>query len=383
MKSVRKRFFTTVWYCCLIGVITVGLVFIAGCSDSDDDGGGSDTLPVYNFTIDMDPVEVNGVLAEPQAIPMLSPKPGPLVVSYTDYVLELSGVLYGSIDTRDNGYTIFDVGPDEASTIAKAEVFEELENLFGLLTLDVTVDIVIPDDAPPTAGAWTVQSVDPVETVTVTVVTSPTPGVEIQSSVVGGDPVPFTWGAFEALLENDANPDWQRKAGASGSVIRFLVENTFFITETFDIIGDLEDVLEDGVPVVEWCSAFPEDQNPMGVLQEGYNEFTWYDVNDNDVVGGGDSFEWFFYDCWDDDPEDDIDDLFRGGMYLLGYTDSEEGGVTTRIGYETPVEGPGGVYFKDFCLSEIEEDEGVYTHDSEYALTLNGGFTIVFYEPVD
>lgn len=373
-----------VWYLCLIGVITLGLVSIVG-TGGDDDGGGSDTLRHYNFTIDMDPVEKNGVSAEPQAVVVLPDKPGPLVVSYSDdsgdYILELSGVVYGSIDTKDGDYTIFDE-LNEASTIVQAMEGEGSDEYFGPLTLNVTADIEIPEEDPPATGAWTVQSGD--ETITVTVGVDQEKGAGVTITTTDQTQDPFTkfygWGEFfEYLLDSD-EPEWQRKAAFSGSIIRFLIENSQFLTTTFDIIPDLEDVLEDEVPVRDYCSAFNEGENPADVRQEGYNDFTWFDVSDDGEVGGGDSFQWEFVDCWDDDPEDDIDDLLNGTIDLRGYTEVEDGGKTVRIGYELP----GGVEFTEFCLSEIEEvDEGVYTHDTTYAVTVNGGFTIVFYEPED
>jgi hypothetical protein len=155
------------------------------------------------------------------------------------------------------------------------------------------------------------------------------------------------------------------------------------VQRTFDIIPDHEDVFEEGVPQRDSFSAFNVGENPAGVLQEGYNDFTWNDVTGDVEVGPGDSFVWYFDDCWDDDPDDDIDDLYNGTINLMNYVDNEEDGVTIRIGYEPPVEGPGGVYFENFEISEIEEDGGIYSHDSASAVTLNGGYIIVFYEPED
>ncbi|MBW2638474.1 MAG: hypothetical protein JRC86_13385 [Deltaproteobacteria bacterium] len=349
MNKVRKRFVTTVWYCCLIGVVTLGLVSIVGTGGSDDDGGGgSDILPVYNFTINMDKEE--GI------------KPGPLSVAFDSYVLEASGIIEGSMNTGDGGYTISDTTSVSVSDVGDPTLFD------GGLSIAVTADIVIPDDGPPTSGGWTVQSGEPVETITVTVVVTPDPGVTITTDDEMEDPdtVTITWEQLDALMGGVDVPLWQQKASFVSGFFQFMLDDqTPFIADTFGIIDDHDDVFEDS-----------DGKTPDGVDQEGYNDFTWFDVEDDDSVGPGDSFEWTFVDCWNDD-------LFNGEIALRGYTNDEEGGITTLIGYKpSSLEAPGGVEFIDFEISEIRyEVEGPYTIGTVY--TLNGGFTIVFFEPED
>jgi hypothetical protein len=387
MKKMRKKFTTMIWYCCIIGVITLGLVSIVGTGGSDDDGGGgSDILPVYNFTIDMNPVQE--LLAEPQGVSAVPDKPGPLsvAISYEDinYLVEVSGIIEGSMNTGDGGYTI---GDTTSVQIVDVGGIGYIPFYLGNLTINVTADIVIPDDGPPTSGGWTVQSESmaqaaEIETITVTVVVTPEPGVTITTSDQTQDPytVTMTWETLDALIGSQSAPYWVQKAAYASEFFQFMLdEQTPLLVGTFDeIIPALEDALEMGLLVEgdamrDSCYAFPEGQNPVGVPQEGYNDFTWYDVSDNDEVGPGDSFNWDFYYCWNDA-------LFHGDIDLRGYTNVEDGGTITRIGYE-PYEGPGGVYFDNFTISEIRyEVDGPYTIDTVF--TLNGGFTIVFYEPV-
>jgi hypothetical protein len=387
MNKVRKRFVTTVWYFCLIGVITLGLVSIVGTGGSDDDGGGgSDILPVYNFTIDMDPPDQEPNEAEPQGVSTVPAKPGPLFVaiSYGDdnYMLEISGTIEGSMNTGDDGYAIFNT--------TSVQIVDDAGDPFylGDLNINVTADIVIPDDGPPTSGGWTVQSesmaqAPDIETITVTVVLTPEPGVTITTSEQTQDPNPvtLTWDELRNLIGSQSAPLWVQKAAYASEFFQFMLdEQTPLLVGTFDeIIPALEDAIEmdvlvEGDAMRDSCYAFPDGKTPDGVDQLGYNDFTWYDVSDNDAVGPGDSFQWTFVDCWNDD-------LFNGEIALRGYTSVEDGGTITRIGYE-PYGGPGGVEFMDFEISEIIlEVEGPYTIGAVY--TLNGGFTIVFYEPVD
>jgi hypothetical protein len=374
MNKVRKRFVTTVWYFCLIGVITLGLVSIVGTGGSDDDGGGgSDILPVYNFTIDMDPPDQEPNEAEPQGVSTVPEKPGPLSVAFDSYVLEASGIIEGSMNTGDSGYTIGDTTLVSVSDVGDPTLFD------GGLQIAVTADIVIPDDGPPTEGGWTVFDGD--QTITVTVVLLPQPGVTITTDDETQDPstVPLTWEALDALMGGVDVPLWQQKASFASGFFQFMLdEQTPFIIYTFDeIIPVLEDVLEEEVPNIDSCSSFPPGENPVGLPETGHNDFTWFDVEDDDSVGTGDSFNWAFVDCWWDNEV-----LFNGDIALRGYTIVEDGGLTTRIGYE-PNGGPGGVEFVDFQISNIRYNDDVNRYETYDTMTLNGGFTIVFYEPVD
>jgi hypothetical protein len=380
MKKVKKRFVATVWYFCLIGVITLGLVSIVGTGGSDDDGGGSATLPVYNFTIDMDPVQEPNE-AEPQGASTVPNKPGPLSIAFDIYELIFSGKIEGSMNTEGGGYTISDTTSVTVADVGGTQ-------LFGNFSIAVTSDIVVPDGGPPTEGAWTVQSesmaqAPDIETITVTVVLTPDPGVTITTSEQTQDPNPvtLTWDELRNLIGSQSAPLWVQKAAYASEFFQFMLdEQTPLLVGTFDeIIPALEDAIEmdvlvEGDAMRDSCYAFPDGKTPDGVDQLGYNDFTWYDVSDNDAVGPGDSFQWTFVDCWNDD-------LFNGEIALRGYTSVEDGGTITRIGYE-PYGGPGGVEFMDFEISEIIlEVEGPYTIGAVY--TLNGGFTIVFYKPLD
>lgn len=371
MKSMRKRFITTVWYFCLIGVITLGLVSIVGTGDSDDDGK-SDTLPVYNFTIDMDPPVLNG-MAEPQGTTTVPDKPGPLSIAIPygvyNYILEVSGTIEGSINTEDDGYTIYNT--------TSVQIVDDAGDKFylGDLSIMVTTDIEIPDEGFPTAGVWTVQSESMTqggETITATIVVTPEPGVEIYNSVLGGEPVFYNWEDFEALTKD--GEIWEQKAVYASELFKFMLnEQTPLITDTFGLIGDLGEGLEDGEPLTDWCSVFPEGQSPLDMPEQGYKYFTWFDVEDDDVVGPGDSFSWDFEYCWWYNQA-----LFDGDIDLRGYTNVEDGGVTKRIGYEPSLDGPGGVYFDNFTIYQITY--GGDRYETYNPMTLNGGFTIVFFE---
>ena len=98
----------------------------------------------------------------------------------------------------------------------------------------------------------------------------------------------------------------------------------------------------------------------------------------DDSVGPGDSFIWYFDDCWNNYFDDGDLNLYEtGGVIFNGYTKEMSGEVIARIGYE-PDESLGGVFYDNLVLGEVEDIDDTYTYDSDYSVTLNGGFTLIY-----
>ena len=283
MNRMRKSFARMVWYCSLISVIALGLVSIVGTGGSDDSGGsgsGSDTPPVYNFTIDM-----NSSLefkAEPQ-VAVGPEKPGPLQVSFSDgendYELHLSGQIEGTLDTSHGDIT---VGTDSQVAVSDMGDIDPAEYL-GYLIIDLTTEFAIPQGGPPTVGAVAVQSPRTVsglslpqgapdfETITVTIGVHPVEGagVTIATDDPEADPnsVFKTWEQTDALLDGEGDL-WQQKGAFAIDVIQFVLDQADRAAESFSFISDYEVDLEtagDGETIELNCSIFPGDNIPLGL----------------------------------------------------------------------------------------------------------------------
>jgi len=395
MNPMRKRFARMLWYCSLIGVIALGLVSIVGTGGGSDDSGGSgsDTPPVYDFTIDMNPsIEFK---AEPQ-IAIVPEKPGPLEVSFSDgendYELNLSGRIEGTLDTSHGDIT---VGTDSQVTVSDMGDIDPAEYL-GFLIIDVTTEFAIPQGGPPRVGSIAVQSPRTVsglslpqvapdfETITVTIAvdSSDRAGVTITTDDPAADPnsVFKTWEQTDALLDGEG-PLWQQKGAFGVDVIKFVLDQADRASESFSFISDYEADLEtagDGETIELNCSEFPDGNVPADLDKQGTITFGWDDDSDDGSVGSGDSFSWYFNDCWNDNFDDGDLNLYEtGGVIFNGYTQEKSGEFIARAGYE-PDEGPGGVFYDNLVLGEVEDSDGTYTYDSDYSVNLGGGFTLIY-----
>ncbi|MGC9324848.1 MAG: hypothetical protein ACP5G0_08905 [Desulfomonilia bacterium] len=249
----------------------------------------------------------------------------------------------------------------------------------GSFTITVTEDIEIDVDLWPD-GVF--QVFDGLDTITVTLENTPVPGVSVSN---GTDTASLSFDDFEEIFGSTA-PTWQQQAGLAYSVLGFVVEQIYFVVETIGYIGENEDFLIDNpAPIVTTCDAFPAGAAPAGVPQQGSRTFTWDDISGNADPGPEDGFSWEFDNCWEDDPDDDIDTLIDGRVELIGFSEISETRnniqVITRVGFEPYLEADGGVEYTDLVICEVEESPpGTFTIDTESIVTVNGGFSISFFE---
>ena len=128
------------------------------------------------------------------------------------------------------------------------------------------------------------------------------------------------------------------------------------------------------------CDAFSSRGYSFGI-DRGIYTFSWIDDNPDKVVGSGDSFSLNFTDCWFGDLEDI--DIYNGAINLNAYTlviNSEN--VITRLGFEGTTAGKqGGVLFSGFVMDEAYLN-GTDVILSGTTISLSGGFTIVYSQPV-
>lgn len=221
------------------------------------------------------------------------------------------------------------------------------------------------------AGAWEVRSDSELVRVTVS---SGAAGVSLQR---GNDPaVTLGWAEFDALFASDSvAPAWQVGAAAS---FHFMQLSLLQVEMAFSALVDVSDVAFTNTPRALPCSAFSAP--PSGVLARGERVLTW--------LGSADlGFDLLFTDCWDDEPEDRQDYLYRGGLTLSGWrarADYLGSGPLRFVGFggDDGVRVPGGVTYRDARLSRVvPQAAGPALIDPERSYTVSGAFAAGFAQP--
>lgn len=254
------------------------------------------------------------------------------------------------------------------------EILDGAEVLLGDVDVEIVEDLTIPVDGPPTSGAllmtWG-------ETLVRADVTSAPPGVNI--SVDGGAATYYDWDALEDALDAGAMaPTEVAVAGLASGGVRVMIELMGMVVESFDLIDD--DLIYYNPFTVYGDGFAPTHVAPPGVEDPGFFTLGWDDAPGAgfDEVGPGDSFEWNFWDYWEDDPFEDYDDFYVGRILLENFTEVlDANDRLVRIGFE-PSAQPGGVTFDDFTRGEVD----LFGTMPQVHLdtTFNGRLTIVFYE---
>jgi hypothetical protein len=239
--------------------------------------------------------------------------------------------------------------------------------------LDVTVgsELVRTQTGDFSAGAWEVLSDSELVRVTVS------PGAAGVSLQRGNDAaVALGWAEFDALFASDSMaPAWQVGAAAS---YHFMQLSLLQVEMAFSALVDVSDVAFTNTPKALPCNAFSAP--PPGVLARGERVLTW--------LGSADlGFDLLFTDCWDDEPGDRQDYLYRGGLTLSGWrarADYLGSGPLrfTGFGGDDSVRVPGGVTYRDARLSRVVlQATGPAMIDPERSYTVRGGFAVGFAQP--
>jgi hypothetical protein len=350
----------------ILWIVFVVVFSLAGCSSSDDDDDDTgtaeeqaETLDLYKFSAQVNqesPITVTFNADGQDADVILSTTSGSIAGTYRPPAGEMT-ISSGSIIDLDAS-ALFEGGG-------------------GILTIRIVEDLIVQGDEAfegefdVVAGAGAV-----------------TINVKIENSSVtisdGTNSLTLTIDDFEDLFEEGVLL-WQRYAGFAFNVGGFLFEQFYLVIEALEYIDENYDELVNSFTLVTMCDAFPAGAAPSGVSEQGSFSVTWIDDSGNFDLGPGDSFVWYFSDCWENDEFDDIDNLINGGVNLVGYTEVSEirdsTNVITRIGFEPYIDSPGGVEFLDLTIAETQEDPpGTFVVDENSVITINGGFSIVFFE---
>ncbi len=151
------------------------------------------------------------------------------------------------------------------------------------------------------------------------------PGVRIAGS---GQQAEKTWDDFEDLP--DTAPEWQQAASYGYAVFRFFFKHFAIAFDNFEYFVDQNRNLENagGAGLTEACDTFP---GPPPIA--GSRKMVWNDLNGNRELDPGDGFTVTYTNCWIDDPDDVIDEFFRGTLKMTGYIEGTspyfKGGIFT------------------------------------------------------
>lgn len=358
----------TNFFLIITGICT--LLYGCGGGGGGDDGGLDDgevvTLSSYAYSISALPGGVN-----------------PFTVTIGDAIVGVDpgNTITGTVDlgTAANvGFTDDDSTLLTSRTVAAGSTFSvnsDLGTVPVLGAFDVTVvnELSFFFEDPPTSGELEVVTSTPgPENIHITVVSG---GVEL--SLNSQTPVPLSWSQFDDLIDSTA-PDWQKRAALAMQALEFVYLRSFDIVKVLDLI---DDSLPSNNPKTITCDAFT-GVAPVGVSNPGMAVLTWLGSGD---LQPGDDFDLQLTDCWLDESFKNRDELLNGTIHLTGYTEViDDNNRITRIGFEPFLSSPGGVIFDNYeiqGLVEINPPSGDYSLDSGDAPILNGGFSVVFFEP--
>ncbi len=363
-----------------LAVAMAGIISLIGSGGGGGDdvsgGGGTYTLlPAYAFRIsgvdeplDSWPIGVSVTLYEDGSTHFLRIDPQSLEGSFScDPVTEICEL--ASIDTTTH-VSVY----DESSP----------ETLFGDFVINILTQLVFDTTTDaPISGSVQLAQEGGLGFVTIDVtLCSGTPGVEIvDDGVLLGC---YTWQQFDVLMDTSAVAAEQASAMAYG-VLEFLLEMANVTAlNSFDLMEyDLENLGNVILSCDSFSSAGVSPPSQIPTWDQGELIFHFIDENADLTMGPGDSFGYIFNFCWENDPTDDIDDLFSGIIELIAFTENvNSSDLLVRIGYEGATSGKtGGVFFDDFVWYETESDTTLHTSAFVSQMTLNGGMSVVFFEP--
>jgi hypothetical protein len=376
-KTTTQYLFKPILFLAVAMAGIISLIGSGGGGGDDVSGGGGtySLLPAYAFRIsgvdeplDAWPTGVSVTLDENDSTHYLRIDPQSLEGSFScDPVTEVCEL--ASIDTTTHVY----VG-DESTP----------ETLFGDFSINILTQLVFDTTTDaPISGSVQLAQEGGLGFITIDVtLCSGTPGVEIvDDGVLLGC---YTWQQFDELMDTSAVAAEQASAMAYG-VLEFLLElANITALNSFDLMEyDLENLGNVTLSCDSFSSAGLSPPSPIAAWDQGEVIFHFIDENADLTMGPGDSFGYIFNFCWENDPTDNIDDLFSGIIELISFTESVNASdLLIRIGYEGTTSGKtGGVFFDNFVWYETEPDATPPTTSFVSQMTLNGGMSVVFFEP--
>jgi hypothetical protein len=363
MRIARKKRVLITFVGLSLGSLLLGL----GCGGKDTTyvpppGGGEPLPEVLEFTVS-DPVSADSLEIVFVADTPAAQEVGTEEILFTLKVLAIS--LAGTYDRVKPAFALESGG----QVVVEIDIVD-WETYVGCLTTKVTERVEWEAGDYPTAGELEIcfEPEESEESMTLAVKMNPI-GVDIS---VGGVPLfpGLPWKDFEDWLPFPYLPVPDPVSIArSGFMISELAlgraELAFGLIEFIYARGtDLEAAGSDGISVL--CDEFPPGSGA------GSRLYVWFDTSGNGTLGPDDDFTATYNTsddgCWIDEPDDDIDVLYKGILSLIGYIDQA-----------APFRTGGELVFEDLVETETEEKNGSFEVSALKTIT-SGGFNLILEE---
>ncbi len=236
-------------------------------------------------------------------------------------------------------------------------------------TMQLTDSIVSTRNELPTEGEFRLFREGNIITVTIT----PSPkGAYLK---LNNEPSTFfTWEGLDGLLRTNA-PEWQQDASLAATLVSLLMDQVYHVVFTKECMGKYK--LEDGVQFPIPSGTFPPGSTPVDQDNLWLN---WTDTNKDKVLGGGDDFTWIYSNSWENDPFNNVGNLYSGKVDMKGYTENimpgdDDKATLMSFGFTKDTSGA-GVFYDDLDIAKTMIVLGSYTIGT--SVRLNGGFWIDF-----
>jgi hypothetical protein len=304
-----------------------------------------------------------------------------------------STLLSGTFNRITQAFTL-NVQPD-AMTVGAGDFLSQLDadlgnTDFSNYRLHITTSAAWVGDGDPTSGKFEIFD-DEVRKITISVIADADntglPGVQITYWPDGeGNPgssvSEFTWDDFDGLFDNQTAEPYARIAAFAHSLLRFMYDQGELVIQGLELISENDTLLEETGTVEQNCDTFyPLTPTPAVSYDPGFIKVNWTDVNHDNGLGPGDTVYLGFTECWVDDDTDTFDTLYDRTINLVNYTEVENAGVLTRIGFEPSGSADGGVDFDYLKITETETTPPNVIIKTGETITLSGGFSMVFTAP--
>ena len=184
----------------------------------------------------------------------------------------------------------------------------------------------------------------------------------------------FKWDDLDNLLRTDAL-DWKQDASLAASLMSLLMDQVYHAVFTKECMDKYK--LRDGEQFPIPSSTFPPGSTPV---DQDNLWLTWTDTNKDKVLGGGDDFTWIYSNSWENDPYNNVGNLYSGKVDMKGYTENigpgdDDKATLMSFGFTTDTSGT-GIFYDDLDIAKTMIVLGSYTIGT--SLRLNGGFWIDF-----
>lgn len=269
-------------------------------------------------------------------------------------------------------------------TLTQITIYDLSGTLFGDFQISILDQLLFVSSDAPIDGTLQLAQATGFGFITVDVTTCPggLAGVEIIDN--GTSQGCFTWDQFDELLTSSGQVS-EQVASLGYGILEFLLElSELTALNSFDLMEqDLATLGNVAISCDSFSSAGISPPPSLSAWDQGNALFHFVDENADLEQSPGDSYGYIFNYCWDNDPSDDIDELYHGVIDLISLTEVVDASdILTRIGFEGSTNGKtGGVFFDYFVIYETLTDSLMSTSSISSQTQLNGGMSVVFSAP--